>query len=67
VHGDLATAGFDLVLHVVVLVVDFVKDVEALITILDLSDVFVLSVFDHSDSHFRSVEAVASALAWSVE
>jgi len=67
VHTDLAAAGFDLVLNVAILVKDFVADVEALIEILDFTEVVALSVFNVGNSQFRSVEAVASALAVSVE
>jgi hypothetical protein len=44
-----------------------VDDVETSPWVLDLSDEFALAIFNEGNSHFRSVEAVVSALAWSVE
>jgi len=67
VETDLEAAGLNDVLQVVVLVKDLVDDVEAGPWVSDLTNVLVLSILNPSDGHFGSVEAVASAFAWSVE
>jgi hypothetical protein len=67
VETELEATGFDLVLQVVILVVDFVDDVAACPWVSDLSDVLTLAVFNIGDGQFRSVTAEESALAWSVE
>jgi hypothetical protein len=67
VHTDLEAASINDVFQVVVLVIDFVDDVEAGPWVSDLANVLTLSIFNPSNGHFGSVEAVASALARSVE
>jgi len=67
VHTDLAAASFNVVSQVVVFVIDFVDDVAACPRVSDLSDVFVLSVFNVGNGDFGSVTAVAGAFAWSVD
>jgi len=66
-HTDLAAASFNLVLQGVVLIVDLVDDIAASPRVSDLSNKDALTIFNMSDTEFRSVEAVASALAGSVE
>jgi hypothetical protein len=65
-HTDLETTGFNDIFQVVVLVIKFIDNVEASPDILDLSNVLILAIFDVVNHHFRSVEAVESTLAWSV-
>jgi len=65
-HTDLETTGFNDIFQGVVLVIKFIDNVEASPDILDLSNVLILAIFDVVNHHFRSVEAVESALAWSV-
>jgi len=67
VETELEATGFDLVLQVVILVVDFVDNVAASPWVSDLADVLVLSVFNKGDGHFGSVAAHVGALARSVE
>jgi hypothetical protein len=66
VHTDLEAATITNELQVVILVIDFIDNIETSPWVLDLSDVLIFTIFNIGDSHFRSVEAVASALAWSV-
>jgi len=66
VHTDLAAATFDVVSQVVVFIIDFVDDIAACPRVSDLSDVFVLSVFNVGNGDFGSVTAVAGTFAWSV-
>jgi len=66
-HTDLEAATINDVFQVVVLVIDFVDDVEAGPWVSDLTNVLVLAILNISNGHFRSVAAVESALAWSVE
>jgi len=63
----LEAASLNDILQVVVLVVDLVNDVEAGPWVSDLTNVLILSILNPGDGHFGSVEAVASAFAWSVE
>jgi len=67
VHTDLAAATINFVFDVSVLVMNVKNDVAAVEGVSDLSDVFILSVFNISDGNFRSVEAVACAFARSVK
>jgi len=66
-HTNLEAASINEELQVVILVVDLVDDVEAGPWVSDLTNVLILSILNPGDGHFRSVEAVASAFAWSVE
>jgi len=65
-HTDLHAATVDDVLQVVVLVVDLVDDIAACPWVNDLTNILILAIFNVSDSHFGSVEAVEGALARSV-
>jgi hypothetical protein len=67
VETNLEAAGFNEVLEVVVLVKDFIDNVEAGPWISDSTNKLTLAVFNPGNGHFRSVQAHVSALAWSVE
>jgi hypothetical protein len=67
VETNLEAASIDDVLQVVILVIDLIDDVEAGPWVSDLTNILTLAIFNISHGHFGSVEAVASALAWSVE
>jgi hypothetical protein len=67
VHTDLAAATIDLVLGVVVLIIDVQDDIAASEGVNDLSEILGLAILNVGNGDLRSVEAVASALARSID
>jgi hypothetical protein len=67
VHTELAATTVKLVFKIILSIINIDNEVAEIKGILNLTDVFILSIFAQSYCNFRAIETVAGTLAWSID